>query len=129
MYCIRNNICKYNQTGCCRFQNHCRKTHENQKCENPTICKDKDCSKRHPKPCRNLRKAEGCRFKEGCAYIHKSFHSTQQKESNEVVVSKHNNEIRVLKEEIKLLFKIILSMNFKLKTFEEAKNVSQIEEV
>ena len=64
--------------------------------------------------------------------MHENVHSTQQKEINEaiaVVVSKHNNEIGVLQEEIKLLIKIVENMNIKLKTLEEAKNASQSEEV
>ena len=102
---LSEQICKYNQSGFFRFKERCRKTHEHIMCKNHTTCNEKDCIKRHPKLCINMNKAEGCRFKEDCAYRHNDSNSTQQKEINEavaVVVSKHNDEIKVLQDKVKL---------------------------
>ena len=90
-----------------------------------TTCKAKNCITRHPKLCSNIKKTEGFRFQEGCAYLYSNTNSTQQEDINEavaVVVSKHNNtEIKILQDKVKLL---IISLNIKLKTFEAAHNVS-----
>ena len=63
------NICKYNQTGFCKFREQCKKPHDNQACEN-TDCRKENCTRRHPKVCKHFDTKGKCRYKEGCAYQH-----------------------------------------------------------
>ena len=69
-------VCKYNETGFCKDKDQCKKTHDFQKCGNPTSCKRKECSKRHHKLCNHYLKEEGCRFKEDGAYSNEDVNST-----------------------------------------------------
>ena len=122
-------VCKYNQTGFCKYKDQCKKIHDYQKCENPTSCKRKECSKRHPKPCKHYIKEEGCRFKEDCAYSHEDVHLTSQRDINNalsVVVTKHNSEMKVIQEEVKELKSTIESMKERLSVLE--KEAQQVRE-
>ena len=51
-----NKICKFNQTGFCKFRVHCEKKHEDQVCDEINDCKNVNCEKRHPEMCRNYLK-------------------------------------------------------------------------
>ena len=118
-----NQVCKYNQTGFCKYKDACNKVHENKVCEHPRTCIRKDCNERHPKTCKHFSKKEGCHYKEECAYLHKNRKSIQQDEINHavsVVVSKHNNEIMVIQEEVKILKDIIKIMKEKLDAIDKA---------
>ena len=44
---------KFNQTGFCKFIEHCKKKHENIICEKINECTTDKCIKRHPKLCKN----------------------------------------------------------------------------
>ena len=62
--------CSHYNSGFCRYikkENGCKHFHPKEICET-TVCKDKDCPKRHPKRCRYL---EECRFQSQCSYSHK----------------------------------------------------------
>ena len=41
-------ICKYNQTGFCKYREGCKNKHVNDKCEK-SKCDEKDCEKKTPK--------------------------------------------------------------------------------
>ena len=115
-------VCKYNQTGFCKYKDQCQKTHDYQKCENPTSCKRKECSKRHPKPCKNYLKEEAYRFKGDCANSPEDVNSTSQRDINialSVVVTKHNIELKVIQEEVnELKYTIVVSMKDRLSVLE-----------
>ena len=122
-------VCKYYQTGFCKYKDQCQKNHDYQKCENPTSCKRKECSKRHLKPCRNYIKEQGYRFKGDCAYSHEDVNSTSQRDINNalsVVVTKHNIEMKIIQEEVKELKCIIESMKERLIVLE--KEAQQVKE-
>ena len=60
-------ICKFNQSGFCKYQNHCRKQHIMDICPTP-MCNN--MSFRHPKVCKFFNNFKRCKFGELCAYLH-----------------------------------------------------------
>ena len=60
--------CPHNNTGYCKFRDHCIYQHFYNICSN-TLCKNYECQNRHPKTCRF---GESCKFKSknSCAYKH-----------------------------------------------------------
>ena len=75
------NICKFNQSGYCKFRQMCHKQHENQICQEFN-CDRKTCILRHPKLCKYFETNGFCKFKEDCAFTHsrivKSSETTKQ---------------------------------------------------
>ena len=62
-------ICKFNQSGFCKFLSHCRKQHVMEIC--PTNqCNNKTCLLRHPKICKYFSNSGSCKFDEHCTYLH-----------------------------------------------------------
>ena len=65
------------------------------------------CTKRHPKLCKNYSKSGKCRFNGDCKYSHEeSKKSIKQDEINQSIaniMSKHEQEINILKEEMNQL--------------------------
>ena len=117
-----NKVCKYNPTGFCKYKDACKKVHENKVCEQPRTCIRKDCNERHPKTCKHFSKEEGCNFKNDCAYLHDNDKNIQQNEINHavsVVVTKHNNEIMAIQEELKKLKDTIETMKEKMCVLEK----------
>ena len=105
-------ICKFHQTGFCKFGSHCKRKHEDQICDNQSECTSQECQKRHPKICRNFIRNEQCIFKEKCAYSHKTKIDSQHNLNEKVtlLLLKHENDIKALTEEVnnlKLIFHIM----------------------
>ena len=48
---VKKEVCKHNQTGFCKYGERCCKQHVNIKC-NQDECKDKLCTRRHPRLCK-----------------------------------------------------------------------------
>ena len=114
-------LCKHNQTGFCKFQNKCQKRHENTVCENTENCTEESCIKRHPKVCRNFNNNGTCRHKDQCAYKH--IQHEKQTELNEQIkqgLLKHENDIKVLTEEVNKLRNL-----FQYMALELSKNVQK----
>ena len=63
-------ICKYNQTGFCKFCEDFLKVFSNEVFNDKFCCRSKTCTKRHPKVCKNLRHQGYCRHKEHCSHQH-----------------------------------------------------------
>ena len=79
-------ICKYNQTGFCKYREGCKNKHVNDKCEK-SKCDEEDCEKRHPKECKKYSNNK-CRFNKECGYRHcKTIISTDQNQVNEAVAT------------------------------------------
>ena len=116
-------ICKYNQTGFCKFRDHCRKKHENETCEGEqSNCNQQNCNKRHPKVCRNFNTTRKCRFKDDCVYLHvEKENSNNKSEINETstkIMRKHENEIVLINAKMDKLKEIVLDMGDKIKSME-----------
>ena len=65
-YC---NVCRFNQRGFCKYGESCQKKHVNEICQIEN-CYSNVCEKRHPLVCKWFSLKTGCRFKEGCAFLH-----------------------------------------------------------
>ena len=72
-------VCKYFQTGYCKFQEHCRKHQVKEICETEN-CKTKSCKYRHPKVCKIFTAHNACKYGKHCAYQHKT-----TKAGNEII--------------------------------------------
>ena len=100
--------CPHNNTGYCKFNDHCKYQHYNTICEK-RICRDIQCRKRHPRTCRY---GENCKFNihSACAYmhnIHNKFNEetkklTEKIETIEEQVKSLNAEIFQLKDTVKM---------------------------
>jgi len=64
-------VCKYNQTGYCKFKSACKNLHINTICSEEG-CNQASCSLRHPRKCTNFFKYGNCKFGSKCAYLHSS---------------------------------------------------------
>ena len=62
-------VCKFNQTGLCKFSDKCMKRHVNEMCSNRN-CSDKLCTYRHPRACKYFNNYRRCKFGNQCAYYH-----------------------------------------------------------
>ena len=87
-------VCKYFQTGYCKYGQQCYKGHIKELC--PTQCNKSSCSKRHPRKCKYFSKTGYCKFNQGCAFAHET-------EGNNLKIEALENEIKVMKEEMKEL--------------------------
>ena len=108
-------LCKHNQTGFCKFRNKCQKRHENTVCENTENCSEERCTKRHPKVCRDFNNNKNCRHKDKCAYKH--IQHEKQTELNELIkqgLLKHENDIKLLTEEVNKLRNLVQYMALEL---------------
>ena len=81
-------VCKYNQTGFCKYKEHCRNLHVNEQCMIENCSAGDGCQLRHPRVCKYFSTLGVCRFKHHCAYLHTEY---------------LHNDILALKEEIRIL--------------------------
>ena len=97
-------ICKYNQTGFCKFCENCLKRHDNQVCNNISDCTSENCTKRHPNVCKNFKNQGYCRHKEQCAYQHiEKIDGEKLKDLLLQLNAKHVEETNYLRKEVKQL--------------------------
>ena len=101
-------VCNFNKYGSCRYQERCRKCHEEKACE-AVNCEVKTCMLRHPKYCKFLRDYGYCKFGEWCKFSHKAFGTNGNVE---------NEELKELKEKFKNLEKEINSKDDLIKNLE-----------
>ena len=101
-------VCNFNKYGFCRYQERCRKFHEEKACE-AVNCVVKTCLLRHPKYCKFLRDYGYCKFGEWCKFSHKAFGTNGNVE---------NEELKELKEKFKNLEKEINSKDDLIKNLE-----------
>ena len=95
-------VCKYNQTGFCKFNEHCRNRHEDEICGN-SKCDNMECEKRHPRPCKYYLLYDFCKFGDNCAYLHKE-------REDKTVMKDLKNRLEVAEDRIKCLEKQILQL-------------------
>ena len=87
-------ICKFNQSGFCKFLSQCRKQHVMEIC--PTNqCNIKTCLLRHPKMCKYFSNSGSCKFNFQCAYLH---HHT--KNTVDVEISELESKIKEMESKI-----------------------------
>ena len=94
-------ICKYNQTGFCKFRENCPKVHNNEVCNNKSDCRSVTCTKRHSKVCKNFKDHGYCRHKEQCSYQHiEQIDGVKLKDMLLQIHAKHVEETNNLREEL-----------------------------
>ena len=103
-------VCRFNQFGYCKFQDHCFRKHVNSICENEK-CLRKDCEKRHPRECRYFSRYSYCKFGEYCKFRHGKIRNCG-----------YENEISNLKSEIENLKKVIKAKENERDLLEQEKN-------
>ena len=101
-------ICTKAKYGFCKFGKGCEKIHFTDTCENP-YCNGWQCDKRHPVSCFYFDKFGRCKFGSYCSYKHK--------ENREKILEE---EVLILKKDIKKLTEIVEEMSEKIKAFEES---------
>ena len=114
-----SNQCKHNNTGFCKFRDHCKFQHFDLICPK-NVCRNADCRKRHPKTCRF---GTSCKFnyKNACAYKH----------AKDLSQETFQSETRVLQEEIKTLQTNIseLKKSVQLKEKELKEKIKEVREL
>ena len=101
-------VCKYNQTGFCKFKEHCRNRHEAEICGN-SKCEKMECEKRHPRPCKFYLLYNFCKFGDNCAYRH-------EEREDKTFMKDLKNRLEVAEERIKCLEKQILQIGVEKET-------------
>jgi hypothetical protein len=98
------NVCKYNQSGFCKYRDKCKRIHNLENCKNKSDCTSQNCPNRHPKQCKNISRNGKCKYEEKCAYDHdKSSKEREQATLTEAVANllkRHNNEILEMRQEM-----------------------------
>ena len=101
------NICLYNKFGYCKYRETCKYKHVKEICE--TIqCSEEKCSKRHPRTCRYFRDYRRCKFGSYCTFSH------------DVPKNSDHCEIKVLKEKVDNLEKIISDKDLEISSIFES---------
>ena len=98
-------ICKYNQSGYCKFVSLCRKQHVMEICQN-SQCNDRTCVLRHPMICKYFLNFGKCKFGEDCAYLHHS-----KDKSADIEVQDLKNQLCEMKNKIKNLEDVLFKLN------------------
>ena len=114
-------ICKFYQTGFCKYKQNCTNRHEHELCTNIDECKEKGCNKRHPTICKKFRDKGKCRFDIDCAYHHKEEYNSQNK-LNEMLsqcMIKHEKEICNVNEELTKLQELVKVLKEKVNNLEQ----------
>ena len=117
-------VCKFNQSGFCKFQSHCRKQHFMEICTN-TKCSMVTCIYRHPRMCRYFNNFGRCKFEDSCAYLHKrndnlcEFRKEQEKE-----IEKLRKEVEELHKQVNELRNILNEISNSSKQANTAKSSS-----
>ena len=98
-------ICKFNQTGYCKFGETCIKIHENQRCYtkgwNPSKCK-----KCHPKECKYFAEKKFCKFGKVWNFNHSEFNESMKIDQFNLLFEDTNNlkaEMEMLKNTVKVI--------------------------
>ena len=89
-------VCTFFNTGYCRYKGDCKYNHPKENCQK-SYCKNKMCTKRHPKECRYGHK---CRRRSFCLYKH---NDSSNSESHDIDVEE--TEVKKLKAEVEALKK------------------------
>ena len=93
-------ICKFNQSGFCKFQSHCRKQHVMEVCTN-TQCSMVTCLYRHPRVCRYFNNFGRSKFDGSCAYLHKRNDKLSEfKEEQEKEIEKLRKDVEELQKQV-----------------------------
>ena len=102
-----------------KYRQQCVKKHVSVICPSYLSCRDKECEKRHPRPCRMFSQFGNCKF-EKCAYNH------DQDSKNNCNIKELKNEVAELKESVQKHSEYCQS-KAQIKTLEEEVKVLKLE--
>ena len=121
--------CHYNNTGFCKFRDHCKHQHFHTICLKK-ICKSQECQNRHPKTCKF---GDGCKFnaRNACAYKHKKLVDTEVGETKHLTmkIKGLQDEVQFLQGEISKLKKCIQLKEDEISQTKNTLNESMNEEL
>jgi hypothetical protein len=95
-------VCRYFQTGYCKFKEHCRKHHIKELCET-VKCTSKTCKYRHKRICKFFMANKTCKFGEHCEYLHKNTGPNSEIDILVDQTSTLKNTVKILSEKITIL--------------------------
>ena len=110
-------VCPYFRVGYCKYRNNCKHFHPSKDCKERK-CSDKNCSKRHRKPCRF---GETCSRISSCEFLHKDQRRTITDDSDLEM------KVKELEELMKIKDAQILELSDKIKSLEaiESQNLNE----
>ena len=126
---MADKVCKYNQSGYCKYQSRCRFRHVNTICEDEE-CNNKSCENSHPKLCTYFEKFGRCKFGDFCKFSHLKLAKTHSDDVKtkliqlEDKVNEQQDEISILKDEIKGLKNLLQTFQKDVDDAKESKNIS-----
>ena len=104
-------ICKFFQSGYCKFKLTCKKKHVTTVCDDK-MCNQKGCEKRHPRKCKYVIKYGNCKLGPICAYSHDDLNRKIENERLEKkideLIERSNKKDEIVKElldDVKALIK------------------------
>merc|ERR1712240_341975 len=116
--------CLYNNTGYCKFKDHCRYKHYKTICEK-SICRDIECKKRHPRTCRY---GKNCKFntQNACAYKHEINNLSDNEETKKLTekIETIEEEVNSMKAEISQLKDVVKVRESQLR--ENSREISEL---
>ena len=69
-------LCKFHQSGHCKFASSCKHFHTTHTCTN-LQCDQTTCRARHPRPCTYYSRFGHCKFGTSCSYLHDTIKETE----------------------------------------------------
>ena len=102
---MKSMVCRFNQTGYCKFWERCHKIHENEMCREKN-CERIGCIKRHPKNCKYFLLHLFCKFGMDCVFIHHRTGRSTEMDSFTEDVKTLKAEVNILKTAIKTFMSI-----------------------
>ena len=109
-------VCKFHQTGHCKYGSTCRLFHSKDTCTN-TDCDSTSCTARHPRQCKYFFIKGHCSFGDECSYLHCS--STKEG----VIV----NDIKQIQEELQLVKNVLQNKEIEIKNLKDKVERLEIE--
>ena len=91
-------VCTFYNSGYCRYKGDCKYNHPKENCQE-SYCKNKMCTKRHPKECRYGHK---CRRRSFCLYKHDNSSTPSSNSKSPVVEETEVKKLKVEVEELKV---------------------------
>ena len=98
-------VCKFYQTGFCKFQTKCKNVHIHNICSS-NHCNNNACNLRHPRVCKYFLNFGRCKFGSTCAYLHENQNSLHEQQ-----ILKLQTEIQSLEVKIKKLEELEMKLS------------------
>ena len=115
----RENVCAFHKFGYCRNGDNCIKIHVTERCMKEDCGDVRNCSRRHPRPCKYFQEKGFCKFNSSCKYDHR-----QPKNVVDL-----NGRIDALEKQNELLKSLIIEQNVTINSLivENSKSIESLE--